>query len=271
MATPETPRSRSARRTITGGPLRRRAVALAGALVVVAGGTAFALSGGHSATLRATVIHAKIAPAPKKDFSTPPATIATTKVPQLQAFTDPNASSKLVASLSAKTDYNLPRTVLVVQSQPGWLQALLPMRPNGTMGWIRASDVTLSTTTYEIDVSVSKHTLILKNAGQVVLYTTVAVGKQQTPTPIGKFFVTDPIDLQSHPNGTYGAYALGLSGYSDVLKSFDGGPGQIAIHGWLNQSDFGKDASNGCVRIPNPVVVQVAKAVPIGTPVVITA
>src|SRR5689334_4648637 len=135
MATSEIPSSPTTRRTAPRRSTRTSVTALIGAAVVVAGGGAFALSGGGSAaSLRASAVHVKIAAPPKKDFSAPPATIATTKVPQLQAFTDANASSKVVTTLSAKTDYNLPRTLLVVGSQPGWYKTLLPMRPNDSVG-----------------------------------------------------------------------------------------------------------------------------------------
>jgi lipoprotein-anchoring transpeptidase ErfK/SrfK len=99
----------------------------------------------------------------------------------------------------------------------------------------------------------------------------VAVGKPETPTPLGKFYVTDPVDLQSRPNGAYGAYALGLSAYSEVLKTFNGGPGQIAIHGNGQPDTIGHDVSNGCIRVVNDQILAIAKAVPLGTPVTIEA
>ena len=85
------------------------------------------------------------------------------------------------------------------------------------------------------------------------------------------FYVTDPVDLQSQPNGPYGAFALGLSGYSNVLPSFDGGPPQIAVHGTPYADQVGQDLSNGCVRVPSPIILQIAKVVPLGTPVTIEA
>ncbi len=100
----------------------------------------------------------------------------------------------------------------------------------------------------------------------------VAIGKSETPTPLGRFYITDPVDLQSRPNGAYGAYALGLSAYSEVLKTFQGGPGQIAIHGGAWESMLGTDVSNGCIRMLNDSILAiVAQQVPLGTPVTIEA
>jgi lipoprotein-anchoring transpeptidase ErfK/SrfK len=177
--------------------------------------------------------------------------------------------TQLVTTLGARTDYGLPRTLLVTDQQPGWLHVLLPMRPNDSTGWIPAADVTLGTTTYSIKVDLVAHQLTVLDGNQVVLQSPTVIGTPSTPTPHGTFYVTDPVDLRSHPNGSYGAFALGLSGYSEVLMHFNGGPGQIAIHG-TNQVDLlGQDRSNGCVRVPNDVIVRIAQTVPLGTPVTI--
>ena len=80
-----------------------------------------------------------------------------------------------------------------------------------------------------------------------------------------------PADLSAEPNGDYGAYALGISGYSDVLTSFRGGDGQLAIHGGAWESMLGTDVSNGCVRLLNETILQIAAIVPLGTPVTIEA
>jgi lipoprotein-anchoring transpeptidase ErfK/SrfK len=201
----------------------------------------------------------------------PPALVATTKVPSLQVFDQPATTGKVVTTLSAKTDYGLPRTLLETGVKPGWVQVLLPVRPNGSQGWIRDTDVATTSTDYQVRISLSTHHLRLVKAGNPVFETQVVVGKAQTPTPTGVFYVTDPVDLQSQPNGSYGAFALGLSGFSNVLTSFNGGPGQIAVHGTPYADQVGQDLSNGCVRIPNALIVQLAKMIPLGTPVVISA
>jgi lipoprotein-anchoring transpeptidase ErfK/SrfK len=97
------------------------------------------------------------------------------------------------------------------------------------------------------------------------------MGSPETPTPTGRFFVTDPVDLRADPEGPYGAFAYGLSGYSDVLFEFAGGPGQLALHGTNQPDQMGQDISNGCVRIPNDIVLQLVERLPLGTPVEIVA
>ncbi|MGH9026806.1 MAG: L,D-transpeptidase [Acidimicrobiia bacterium] len=229
---------------------------------------------GDSGTLaKATETTATTAAAVELDEST----IATTTGAPIDVYTEPVAGSAVQTTLSPITEYQIPRTMLVIDEQPAeadapeWLQVLLPMRPNGSTGWIEASSVTLSTTTYEIRIELGAHKLTLLNDDEVVFETQTVNGKESTPTPLGQYYVTDPVDLQDRPTGAYGAYALGISGYSDVLLEFNGGPGQIAVHGTTETSLLGQDASNGCIRVDNESILQIANAVPVGTPVTIVA
>ena len=74
-----------------------------------------------------------------------------------------------------------------------------------------------------------------------------------------------------YPPGAYGPFALGLSGFSETLSEFGGGNGQIAIHGWSDESVIGQAVSNGCIRMPNGVIERLAPLAPVGTPVTIRA
>jgi len=215
------------------------------------------------------------------------ATIATTTVESLGVRAEPSATAPLLTSLAATTGYGFTTTMLVesdqVASAPGWVPVLIPFqKPNSTVGWVPAAEVALSETTYEIEISLSRHELVLLNAGAPVLSTTVILGTPETPTPPGRFYVTDPLNcnvetVPGYPvaecSSAYGAFAIGISGLSEVLDSFDGTIPQIAVHGTdLPPTELGKDLSNGCVRIPNDVVLQMAQTVPLlGVPVTVTA
>jgi lipoprotein-anchoring transpeptidase ErfK/SrfK len=269
--TPTSSTPRGARRQEAARRKKRRTVAIGVVCALLIGGTAFALlSGGSEETARA------VAPSrASTTTSTTPAfpgyATATTKGADIKVYDTPADTGKLVTTLTAQTEYLQPRTLLVTDTQPGWLHALLPMRPNGSTGWVKDTDVTIGSTNFEIKISLSQHHLWLTNAGAPVLDAPVAIGKEETPTPLGRFYVTDPVDLQSRPNGAYGAFALGLSGYSEVLEEFMGGPGQIAIHGGAWESMLGTDVSNGCIRMLNDNILAIAQAVPLGTPVTIEA
>ena len=64
-------------------------------------------------------------------------------------------------------------------------------------------------------------------------------------------------------------FAIGLSGHSNTLSEFNGGDGQIAIHGTDDEGTIGQDVSHGCVRVSNDIILKLAK-LPLGTPVVIS-
>ena len=197
--------------------------------------------------------------------------IATTTGGALDVYAEPSTTSTKITQLSPLTEYKFARTVLVTEQRDGWVKAILPIRPNNTEGWIAASSVTLSTTNYEIEINLANHTLVLNDSGKPVMEFSVALGTTETPTPVGRFYVTDPIDLTKKLDPIYGAYALGMSGYSEVLTSFRGGDGQLAIHGGMWEAQAGTNPSNGCIRMLNDQIVQLASIVPLGTPVVVTA
>ena len=85
---------------------------------------------------------------------------------------------------------------------------------------------------------------------------------------MGVFFVEESVAM---PPGSAGApFALALSARSNVLQEFDGGPGQIAIHGIENLGGtLGTAASHGCIRLATHAITWLASHVGTGTPVTI--
>src|SRR5665811_2224048 len=73
----------------------------------------------------------------------------------------------------------IPLTFLVLEQQGDWLQVSLPVRPNGSTGWLKAADVTLSTTDYMVEVRLTEHRLLLHKADEVVLDVPVGVGRAE--------------------------------------------------------------------------------------------
>jgi lipoprotein-anchoring transpeptidase ErfK/SrfK len=94
------------------------------------------------------------------------------------------------------------------------------------------------------------------------------VGKPSTPTPTGQFFVEETLQMPASEAG--GPYALALSARSNVLQEFEGGPGQIAIHGRENLGGMlGTAASHGCVRLATASIDWLSARIVPGTPVTI--
>ncbi|MFI5046384.1 MAG: L,D-transpeptidase family protein [Acidimicrobiia bacterium] len=189
----------------------------------------------------------------------------------IPVYAAPDATAAPVQTLSQRTDYDVLRTLLVFNSTGDWLQVYLPTRPNNSTGWVKTSDVGVSATPIEwaVKVDLAAYKVTVLHNGAVDFVADAAIGSDQYPTPTGTFYITDPIDLRQRPGTGYGAYALGLSGHSDVLTEFGGGDGQIALHGTDNPSDVGKAISHGCVRLKNDDIVRLS-TLPLGTPVIIS-
>jgi hypothetical protein len=147
-----------------------------------------------------------------------------------------------------------------------WFQVLLPERPNGSKGWVRARDVDTSWVHDRILVDMSEFTLVRFDGDDRVGRYEVAIGKSSTPTAPGRFFVWARVGYEN-VHGAYGNFALGLSGFSDVITDWPGG-GRMAIHGTSDPSHAGQSVSNGCVRVFNPLMAELID-VPMGATVII--
>ncbi len=161
-----------------------------------------------------------------------------------------------------------PLTFLVEREREDWVKVQLPERPNGSSGWVRKREVSLSQTDYSVKIDLGRHRITVRQGDRVVQRAKVGLGQSATPTPEGRYYLTELIKPPS-PNGLYGAYAFSLSGFSDVVTSFNGGNGQIGLHGTVEESGLGKDVSRGCIRVSNRVIRMLATRLPLGTPVVI--
>ena len=148
----------------------------------------------------------------------------------------------------------------------GWLNVLLPIRPNGSTGWVRAADVTTASHNYRIDISLSDFELRVFDGGQLQFQATIAVAADNSPTPGGRYYITELLQ-PLEPDTVYGSFAYGLSGFSEAFETFNGGPGQLGIHGTNDPDSIGSQASAGCVRLANGDVAHLAEFLPLGTPV----
>lgn len=152
------------------------------------------------------------------------------------------------------------------------VEVYLPVRPNGSTGWVNTDEVTITSVSYRIEVAIAEHTLTLFDGDETVLEAPIGVGTADTPSPGGIYYLKELLQPPD-PNGVYGHYAYGLSGFSNVLQSFNGGSGVIGIHGTNDPSSIGKDVSHGCIRLNNDVIDRLVLEIglPLGTPVEILA
>jgi lipoprotein-anchoring transpeptidase ErfK/SrfK len=184
----------------------------------------------------------------------------------------PRAGSPLVAVVSSRTPITGERTTLPVightdgRGGVSWLRVMLPGRPNGLTGWIAGRGTRAVATKWHLVVSLGERRVRVYRDGRVLRTFRAVVGKPSTPTPTGSFFVQETLQMGDGEPG--GPYALALSARSDVLQEFEGGPGQIAIHGRdALGGTLGAAESHGCVRLATAGITWLAERIGPGVPV----
>ena len=150
-----------------------------------------------------------------------------------------------------------------------WLQVLLPGRPNSHTGWIEASAVSQTVTEWRIVIDLAARRVSVYYDGALTRTFSAVVGKPSTPTPTGNFFVEETVPLSAAASGA--PFALALSARSNALAEFEGGPGQIALHGIANIGGTpGTAVSHGCVRLETADITWLGEHISPGVPVTIT-
>ena len=147
--------------------------------------------------------------------------------------------------------------------------ALIPTSATPKTAPIDLAELDLRWTRVRVDVNLARLRLSVLRGHKLLGSFPVAAGMASTPTPTGRFSVTDRITFP--PGSTYGRFALGLSVHqSQLLRTWHGGS-QIAIHGTAEPSSIGQYASLGCIRVPAAALRLLERTVPLGNPVTIHA
>lgn len=188
------------------------------------------------------------------------------------AYRSPRTTAATVASIFARRPITGEQTTLPVVGQARtrrgirWLKVMLPGRPNSSTGWIQPGGTTALVTRWHIVVSTTARRVKVYYDGRLARSFPAVVGKPSTPTPTGAFFVEETVTMP--PSMPGGPYALATSARSNVLQEFDGGPGQIAIHGRDGLGgDLGQAESHGCMRLDTAAIAWLAARIGAGVPV----
>ncbi|MDQ4133380.1 MAG: L,D-transpeptidase [Actinomycetota bacterium] len=194
--------------------------------------------------------------------------ISRAEVPAVGVFESPDAPEPKV-TLQNPTPHGGPLVFLEKDQEgpPDWVHVYVPVRPNGSTGWIRASDVSGDSTRFRILVELAAHRLTVWNGDELFHEERVGVGTPTTPTPTGRYYLTVLAHSLPDQVPAYGAYFYALSAFSEVYPTFGIGNGEIGLHGTADPRDLGTDVSNGCIRMSNEGVTKLAQALPLGTPI----
>ena len=226
---------------------------------------------GVLALLGVTAACAAVAPTPAAAGAVPAAQSLVTLRGASIARIAPDSGARRVKTVAALVPLTRLRTVLPVLAMErdtrgrAWLEVRLPGRPNGTTGWVTAAGTARSTTEWHLTVDRAARTLTVHQSGLIVRTFRVIVGARTTPTPSGDFYVEEALALD--PAAAGGPYALATSARSEVLQEFNGGPGQIALHGTNHLFDaMGSATSHGCVRLSTRAITWLAGRIGRGVP-----
>lgn len=191
----------------------------------------------------------------------------------------PAAASPVTAVVAAVRPITYARTTLPVLGRArdagghAWLRVRLPGRALGQTApppaaWIRAAGTLRMTTPWHLVVRLGQRSVAVYRQGRLVRRFPAIVGKPSTPTPRGAFFVEESVRLSQGQAGA--PFALATSARSAVLQEFDGGPGQIALHGRGGVGGvLGTAVSHGCVRLDDGAITWLARRIGPGVPVTV--
>jgi lipoprotein-anchoring transpeptidase ErfK/SrfK len=175
----------------------------------------------------------------------------------------PGADSRRLARLPRLTEWGSPRALAVTGRRGGWLRVIATELPNGHRGWIPMAATRLIANPWSVTADLSQRRVTVRRHGRVVRRFPVAVGDRVTPTPTGRFAVTDKLKLGG--GSAYGCCAVALSGHqSRIVNGWKGGD-RLAIHGTHALDSIGTAASFGCLRARDEDIRWLTRELYLGT------
>ena len=173
-------------------------------------------------------------------------------------------SSRVLALAPRNTEFGSRTTFGVTGIRGRWAEVISPLLANDERGFVRRSELKLSRVRVALDVDLSARRLRVWRGGVILRRVEVAVGAAGSPTPIGRFAVTD--QLTGFNTSAYGCCILALSGHQTNLPSGWTGGDRLAIHGG---GGIGSAVSSGCLHAGESDLRWLLRRVPLGTQVVV--
>lgn len=202
----------------------------------------------------------------KLDVSTTTGSLVDTISQRLALHDRPGG--RIIGAMAGHTQFGTQQVVAVTQTAPGWLGVISGSLHNNRIGWIPAAGARLTRVDYAIRVQTRSHRVTVFRSGRVVRTLLAAVGSSDTPTPVGRFVVTDRLMFRP-TSAAYGCCALALSAHQYRLQADWTGQDLVAIHSTPETASIGKSLSHGCVRVSLPEGRWLVQTVPLGTLVTI--
>ena len=210
---------------------------------------------------------AKPAPKPKPTFA-----IARVRPGRTVALRS-SPGGPVAARVSSTTQFGSPTKLAVAATRGKWMGMTSTDLTNGKLGWIKRTDsnvVRAASTHMSVRIDLSRRSLELRDGRRVVRRASVGIGRAGSPTPTGRFSVTDKI-AGSRYGSFYGCCIVALSGHQTNTPAGWQGGDRLAIHGTDNPGSIGVPSSAGCLHADADDLHVLMRRVPLGTPVFIRA
>jgi lipoprotein-anchoring transpeptidase ErfK/SrfK len=178
----------------------------------------------------------------------------------------------VIARLDERTEFGSPQTVAVVRKRGHWFGVVTTYVPNGRLAWVDSKESRLryGRTRLNLVIDLSARKLVLRSGYDVIRRMRVGVGQPGSPTPVGRFAITDKLSGPTF-SSYYGCCILALSGHQPKLPAGWRGGDRIAIHGTYDLGSIGAASTAGCVRAQAVDLRILMRRLPLGTPVFIHA
>jgi lipoprotein-anchoring transpeptidase ErfK/SrfK len=139
------------------------------------------------------------------------------------------------------------------------------------LAWVDSKgDLRYGRTRLNLVMDISARTLVLRSGLDVIRRMTVGVGQPASPTPVGRFAITDKLFGPAF-SSYYGCCILALSAHQPNLPADWREGDRIAIHGTYDLASIGAASTAGCVRARALDLRILMRRLPLGTPVFIHA
>jgi lipoprotein-anchoring transpeptidase ErfK/SrfK len=177
---------------------------------------------------------------------------------------DAPGSERILARVGARTEFGSQPRLAVIGEFGDWLAVISAKLGNRVRGFVLRSNVRVMHVPFSVEVDRSARGLTVWRNGVALRRIDVAVGKPSTPTPQGRFAITDK--LSNFWPSLYGCCAIALSARQTRPTPGWNGGDRIAIHAGHG---VGAAVSNGCVRAATADMRFLMRVLPLGTQVVV--
>jgi lipoprotein-anchoring transpeptidase ErfK/SrfK len=174
-----------------------------------------------------------------------------------------------LVTVGPQTEWGSPTTLSVLRQRGNWLDVQAPALGNSGHGWVPRSAVVVFYTHLVIEADLSQRRVWVKRDGKVIFTAVTGIGRPSSPTPTGRFFITDELPGSRFSTAAYGCCILALSGHQPNLPQGWGGGDRLALHGTSSPASIGTASSAGCLHLTSAALYRLWTLVSLGTPVFI--